>query len=321
MKILNIEPACYNEQARGLLEKLSEIDYEECRDPEQLKELLSQKEYDVLMLGLGIFIGSDILAQGQHLKWIVTPTTGLTHIDLASARKQGIEVVSLKGEYEFLENIHATAEHCWALLLSLVRYLPRAHQDVLDGYWRRTPFLGKELKGKTLGIIGCGRLGRKVASFGLTFGMNVCACEISEESKRKTASSVEFVSIDYLLEHSDVVSLHLPCDEQTKGFFKRELIRQMKPGSYFINTARGELVDEVALLEALRSGQILGAGLDVLDDDASWGEKVSNTNPLLEFAREGGNVLLTPHIGGYSQEPVEATRLFVTEKLLEKLND
>ena len=322
MNILNIEPICYNDEAKALLDELGKVNYQTVKSEKHLGDLLTEKSYDVLMVGLGVYISQKILKAAKDLKWIVTPTTGLTHIDLDAAKGAGIEVVSLKGETDFLETIHTTAEHCWGLLLSLVRFIPKAHSDIVEGgYWRRSQFLGRELSGKTLGIIGCGRLGRKVATYGLAFGMNVSAYEISDESKNKSPKGVQFISLDSLLANSDIVSLHIPCNKRTEGFFSRDCIEKMKEKSFFINTARGELVDENALYDAVEIGKISGVALDVLQDDSSWTDRIPEDNKWLSLVKKGKNILLTPHIGGYSQEPVEKTRFYVAKKLLKNIEN
>jgi D-3-phosphoglycerate dehydrogenase len=315
LRLLNVEPARYDDAARAVLAELGSVEYVECSDQHAFLGALGARPYDVVLVRLGLVVDARALESAPALKWIVTPTTGLDHIDVAAAEQRAVEIISLQGETAFLESIRSTAEHTWGLLLSLLRRIPAAHADVLAGHWRREPFLGEELNGKSLGIIGCGRLGRMVARYGLAFGMRVHAYDHDPANVRAAPAGTTPASLDELLATSDVVSLHLPLTAETRGFLSRKRIALMKSGAVLINTARGELVDEQALLDALRDERLSGAALDVLGGEAEWAARGGGSHPVIEFGRDHPTLLITPHIGGYGRQSITSTRMFVARKL------
>jgi D-3-phosphoglycerate dehydrogenase len=315
-RALHVEPARYDEDVRVLIEAVAAVDYVECSGQPELLAAIAAAPYDALFVRLGLAVDAAVLEAAPTLKWVVTPTTGLDHVDLGEAERRGVEVISLRGETAFLETISSTAEHTWALLLALCRRLPAAHGDVIHGHWRREPFLARELSGRTLGVVGCGRLGRMVAGFGLAFAMKVLVHDHNPENLARAPAGVEPVGLDQLLDTSDVVSLHLPLNESTRGFLSAERLARMRPGALLLNTARGELVDEAALLDALRSGRLAGAALDVLSGDSRWNGRVPDGHPLVAYARESAqyNLVLSPHVGGYGRTALSSTRRFVAQK-------
>lgn len=309
IRILNAEPDNYSARARALLEELGELHEESC-DRTRLLELIP--EFDVLVVRLGHRVDADLLARTTRLRAVVTATTGLNHIDLEAALRQGIEVLCLKRERAFLDSLTATAELTWALLLGLLRHLPAAHNHVMAGGWDRDQFRGRQLKDKILGIIGFGRLGTIVAEYGRAFRMRVLACDPFVTA---LPDSVERVELAEILEHSDVLSLHINLDETTRGLLGRDAFTQIKPGALLINTSRSELVDEAAMLEALEAGRLAGAGLDVLDGEAQKYPDWPRNNPVWRYAQSHDNLLLTPHVGGATLESMEETEVFMAKKL------
>jgi D-3-phosphoglycerate dehydrogenase len=232
----------------------------------------------------------------SRLKVIATPTTGLDHIDLAAAQSRGIAVLSLRDDKEFLSRITATAELAWGLLLSVVRRLPWAVQAAHSGDWARDRFRGHQLSGKTLGIIGYGRLGRIVAEYGKAFRMRVLATDVSEVVP---ADYVERMPLSELLPQADVISIHVHLTDQTRGMLGPPEFAQMKHGAVLINTSRGAIIDESALLSALQSGALLGAGLDVIEGE--WRTDLAQ-HPLIAYAASHQNLIISPHIGGVTFE-------------------
>ena len=309
MKILNIEPRDFSEKARAQLRQLGELTEIE-GGREDLLRLLP--EFDVLIVRLAHRIDREVIAAATRLKTIVTATTGLNHIDLKAAEEHNIEVLSLKGETSFLDNITATAELTWGLL-SLIRKIPQAHQHVLSGGWERDIFKGNELRNKTLGIVGYGRLGKMVAKYGEAFSMKIMAVDPYIKS---VPDWIQLVSLEQLLTQSDIVTLHVNLNEETRGFFGQKQFQYIKNNTIFINTSRGELVDEKALLEALESGKISGAGLDVLTGETSGNPEWLERHMLWNYAKNNNNVIFTPHIGGATKESMEETELFMVKKLV-----
>jgi len=293
------------------------VDYVECEGPIELRQALTTRPYEALFVRLGLAVDQEVMRHAPSLRWVVTPSTGTDHIDVTAARQRGIDVVSLQGATDILRQVKSTAELTWALLLALVRHLPRACNDVHEGNWRRRPFLGDELDGRTLGIVGCGRLGRIVAGYGLAFGMTVLVHDIAREQIDAAPAGVSGCSFQDLLSTADVVSLHLPLNDRTRGYLSRDRLACFKPDAVLINTARGELVDETAMLEALESGRLAGAAVDVIGDDSRWPERPATIHPLIEYSRTHSNLLVTPHIGGYGRLAIARTREFITNRFLQ----
>lgn len=317
LRILHLEKPCYSKSSLELLESVGEVDYREFSTQEELREHLVDHSYQVIITKLGFYLGSEELKNQDQLEYLLTPTTGLNHIDLDYADKAQIKVLSLKGESEFLARIQSTAEHTWALLLSLIRNLITAQKDVKQGAWNRIPHLAQELNTQTLGIIGLGRLGKILVKYAEAFSMRILCNDIDSN-----VFSEEFATyksdLNRLLEESDYVILQIDYRPENENLFDRNLFSKMKDGAFFINTSRGEIVDEAALLEALSSGKLAGAALDVLKGDSAW-ESESKDNDLLRYAREHDNLIITPHMGGYGRISIEMTRDFITKKFIKSI--
>lgn len=280
-----------------------------CADLDRAGLLDAAKDYDVLWVRLRVKIDEEIMGSAPNLRAIVTNTTGLTHIDLEAADRQNIQVVSLKGETEFLREIRATAEHTIGLTLALLRRIPSAHDSVIGGTWNRYLFQGSELYQKTVGIIGYGRLGSIAASYFHAMGANVLVCDCKEV---ETQDEVALVDLPTLLRESEVISLHVNYVAENHHMLGPSQIAQIKSGAVLINTSRGELIDESALLDALRREQLSGAALDVLEHE--HGIDLSS-HSLVQYASDNDNLILTPHIGGYTRESLSKTELFLAKKL------
>jgi D-3-phosphoglycerate dehydrogenase len=308
IKILNVEPSNYSPEARRLLLSIGEL-HEACLTHEELLKCL--KDFDVLIVRLGIQVDRDLISSSQRLKAIVTATTGLDHIDTDAASKQGVAVLSLKGETEFLRNIHATAEHTWALLLALARNIPAAADSVIKGKWDRDRFTGRELFGKVLGIVGYGRIGQRVGVYGQAFGMHTIAYDPGKVDFSPQVDKC--VSLKDLLHKADIISLHVPLNENTKALLSYDEFEMIKKGALLINTSRGRVVDEDALLRALKTGRLGGAALDVVEGEPNFPNE--NTRLLVEYAKTHGNLIITPHIGGATFESMAKTEIFMANKL------
>lgn len=253
-------------------------------------------EVEICFAPLGYRFDDEKIKRCPRLTAIVTNTTGVPHVDLKAAAARDIAVLSLKDEQAFLRTVTATAEHTWGLMLALMRCTPWAHQAVLNGGWDRRPFGAPAMLSRLgLGVVGYGRLGRMVARFGRAFGMQVRFYDYHEDSSDDTAQRAD--TLTDLVAWADVVSLHVPANESTYKLISRDLMAHFKAGSWLINTARGEVLDEQALLEALESRRLAGAALDVLDGEFAPDFQASQ-HPLVEYARHHDNLLLTPHIGG-----------------------
>ncbi|MEJ2305443.1 MAG: NAD(P)-dependent oxidoreductase [Anaerolineales bacterium] len=312
MRILLAEKSSFS--ARGV-QALSALAPTDALDLGQDELRAAIKDYDILVVRLGLHVDKSVLVAGEHIQVVGTPTTGLDHIDLKAAQKRNVTVLSLKGERAFLDEIYATAEHTFALLLSLIRRIPFAFQAVKDYTWRRDLYRGTELYGKVLGIVGFGRLGRMVYKYGLAFGMKVLVYDLYQRTLPDGVKAC--ASLEDLLVSSDVISLHVPLNADTEGMFSDEQFALIRPGSVLINTSRGAIIDEAALLRALQSKSLAGAALDVLCDEHHLDR--DNANPLIEYARDHANLIITPHIGGATQESVEKADLFLANKIADFL--
>lgn len=277
--------------------------------------LAAVRDVDALWVRLRHTIDAEVMDRAPRLRLIATPTTGLNHIDLDGAARRGIRVISLRGETAFLDHIHATAEHTLALILALLRHVPAATRHVTEGGWNRDLFRGGELHGKTAGVVGYGRIGRMVAASLQALGMKVLAADpvVNSAAPDGAGSNIELVLLATLFERADLVTLHVAFDEKNRAFFGASEFAAMKPGAWFINTSRGELVDEAALLQSLVNGRIAGAALDVLSAENSGG---MSAHPLVQYARAHENLLITPHVGGCTSESMQATEEFLAEKVV-----
>jgi D-3-phosphoglycerate dehydrogenase / 2-oxoglutarate reductase len=253
-------------------------------------------EFDAYLAALQVQADRATLERAKRLRVIATPSTGLDHLDVEAMRDRGIELISLKFDTAFLDQITATAEMAWCLLLTVVRRLPWAFEAARRGDWARDRFRGHQLSGKTLGILGYGRLGRIVAQYGLGFRMRVLACDVRPV---ELAAGVERVELDRLLAESDVLSIHIHLTEENRGFIGAAAFERMKRGAVLINTSRGAIVDEAALLAALEDGRLLGAGLDVIEGE--WRTDLQQ-HPLIGYANAHQNLVISPHLGGVTYE-------------------
>lgn len=308
IRILNAEPEAYSAEARTILEQLGEV-VEATPGRAELLALLPN--YDVLIVRLKQRIDREAIDRGARLQAIVTATTGLDHIDVDYAARRGVQVLSLRGEHEFLRGVSATSEHTWALLLALVRRIPQAAASVRGGEWNRNLFRGRELKGQRLGVVGLGRIGRKVTGYGLAFGMEVAA--YNPDATEWMEGVKRAATLADLLRHSDVLSLHAPLDAESRGMIGERELALLPPGAVLINTARGALVNEAALLRALESGHLAGAALDVIEHEHAPVERQQSA--LLAYAATHDNLLITPHIGGATCESMSKTEVFMARKL------
>ncbi len=307
VRILNAEPQGYSPAAREILDTLGEVT-EKPLDRAGLLDTVAGCE--VLITRFGHRMDKELFAAAPRLRVLVSATTGLDHIDLEAAADCGVEVLSLDGETEFLEGLSATAELTWGLLLAVSRHIPQAADSVKEGIWDRDAFKGNELRGKRLGILGMGRLGRMVAEYGRAFGMAVAAYD-PYASDWPTGVELHSAAED-LMEDAQVLSIHVPLNDETRGLMDKDMLSRLPEGAVLINTSRGAVVAEAALLSALGSGHLAGAGLDVVAEELCGGP----SQALLAYARDHGNLIITPHMGGATVESMEKAEVFIAHKLV-----
>jgi D-3-phosphoglycerate dehydrogenase len=256
--------------------------------PDQLgmEEIKAQlPKYDAMVVRSRTRVTAEVLENAVRLKVIGRAGTGVDNIDIQSASARGILVMNTPGA-----NAMAAAEHTLALMLSLARHVPQATQSMREGLWEKKRFVGIELYQQTLGIIGLGRVGSIVADRALAMRMKVLAHDPYMTPEAAAALSVEWVSLDELFARSHFITLHMPLTQETEHIINRSTLAKMQPGTCIVNCARGGLIDEEALYEALKSGHIAGAALDVFSSEPPA------ENPLLSL----DNVIFTPHLGASS---------------------
>jgi D-3-phosphoglycerate dehydrogenase / 2-oxoglutarate reductase len=310
LKTLVAESRGFSTEAAELLRQVGDLVLADLNRADLLQAVW---EADVLWVRLRHRIDTEVLAAAPNLRIVVTPTTGLNHIDAGEAHRRSIRVLSLRGEVDFLREVRATAEHTLALVLALLRRIPAAATHVRGGGWDRDLFRGHELSDKAAGVVGYGRLGRLVAHSLKALGARVLVAD--PHVKRETVESgLVLLSLDELLRKADIVTLHVAYSSTTHGFFGQREFSLMKEGSWFVNTSRGELVDEIALLAALRSGRLAGAALDVITDEHSG---QLSEHPLIRYARDHDTLIITPHIGGCTVESMAKTEVFMAKRLVE----
>jgi len=253
-------------------------------------------------------VDPELLEHAPVLKLIARVTTGISGVDIEAATRRGILVMNTPGVSAI-----AAGEHTLALMLALSRRLTTAHNSLRDGYWLldRRRQAGTQLYGKTLGLIGFGRVGQIVAQRSLSFGMTVLAYDPYVSEEKVVDPRVQLVSLKELYTRSDFVSLHVPATRETRGMIEEVAFQQMKSGVRIINTAHGSLISEMALMNALQSGQVAGAALDVYNEEPPY------SSPLIGQS----NVIHTPHIGDNTAEAAQDLSLRVVEQVLDALHD
>ena len=284
----------------GLARLREEADVLELDPPQAIENV------DAMIVRGSTRVDRALLGQGQpRLKVITRAGVGVDNIDLSAARHHGIIVINTPDAVTT-----AVTELTFAFLLALARPLIAADRSVRRGEWRKQELLGFQLEGKTLGLIGLGRIGTAVAKRATAFGMQVLGLDPMHDASRLSETEVQLVPMEDLLNRSDFISLHLPLTDQTRGMINFSLISKMRSGVYLINTARGELVEEAALLEALDSGQLAGAALDVYPE-----EPPHSTSHL-----NRPNLILSPHIGAQTREAQLQASLDAADETLAALH-
>ena len=305
-------------QPENIVRLEQEFDIRVLRDPSELSGPL-MRDVEVMFAPLGYRLDATVIDACPRLRVIASNTTGHPHIDVAYARSRGIYVACLKFAPEFLKLITPTAELTWGLMIALTRNIVPAHRSALGGQWNRRPFGAPSmLSSMSLGIIGHGRLGSMVARYARAFGMKATYYDPFVESSHEGAERCD--TLEELVECSDVVTIHVPHEKDTEQLVNRKVLQHFRRRSYLINTARGEVLDWSAMLEALESGHLAGAACDVFEGEFDPGFSAAySVHPVLEYARTHDNLLLTPHIGGSTIDAWRLTESHTIEMALKHL--
>jgi D-3-phosphoglycerate dehydrogenase len=277
----------------------NEVDVRIGMSPAELRQALVGAH--ALIVRSATSVDADALAAGSDLVVVGRAGIGVDNVDVATATRRGVMVVNAPQS-----NILSAAEHTMALLLAQARNLPQAHAALIAGKWERSRWEGVELHGKTLGIVGLGRVGALVAQRAHSFGMRLCAYDPYVSSERARQMGVTMTSLEELMARADFVTVHLPKTPETLGLIGKDLLAGAKPGLRIINTARGGIVDEDALAEAVRSGRIAGAGIDV------FATEPCTSSPLFEL----DTVVVTPHLAASTREAQDKAGLTIAEQVL-----
>jgi D-3-phosphoglycerate dehydrogenase len=255
--------------------------------PDRPKLLEAVADADALLVRSATTVDAEVIAAAPKLKIVARAGVGLDNVDVDAATARGVLVVNAP-----TSNIHSAAEHALALLLSAARQVPAADATLREHTWKRSSFSGTEIFGKTVGVVGLGRIGQLVAARLAAFGTHILAYDPYVSSARAAQIGIELVSLDELLSRADFISVHLPKTKETAGLLGKENLAKTKPGVIIVNAARGGLIDEQALADAITSGHVRGAGLDVFSTEPC------TDSPLFELPQ----VVVTPHLGASTAE-------------------
>ena len=250
----------------------------------------------VIDASMAVRLDGELISAAPSLRVISCATTGSDHIDRHATRDRGIAVLTLREDQDLLRGLTPAAELTWGLVLALARRLAPALRAAGRGEWKREDFPGVMLRGKCLGLVGCGRIGQWMARYASAFGMEVIGYDPHLEQWPEEITSV---SLETVASQADFVSLHVHLTDSTKGMIDAAFIKAMKPDAFVVNTSRSGIWDEAALLAALHEGRLAGAAADVVS-----GEPEVDGHPLIQYAASHDNLLITPHIGGFSPEAV-----------------
>lgn len=267
-------------------------------------------QYDGIIIRSRIPLDKNFLENAPNLKFIARVGAGMENIDLETAKNLGISLInSPEG------NRDSVAEHVVAMLLILMNRLFIASEEVKNGVWKREENRGDELLGKTFGIIGYGNMGKATAKRLSGFGVEVIFYDILPDLEDEFAKQV---SLEELQERADILSLHIPLDSSTKYLVDENFISKMKKNFYLVNTARGKNVKTSALVDALKSGKVKAAALDVLEYEKSSFENLETNNEDLQFLLDSEQVIVTPHIAGWTHQSKEKLAQFIVDKIVQQ---
>jgi phosphoglycerate dehydrogenase-like enzyme len=299
-KILVITPVRHIKGVPETLEATGEVTYLDDPSVEEVVSVIGG--YDAIFTNPNkskVYIGKDILDAAKELKVICTASTGTNHIDKPYAAKLNLPILALTEEREVINRISSTAELAFALTLAGLRHVVKGHKSVMNGRWDYTKFIGRQMNCLTIGVIGYGRLGSMYSRYCKAFDSRVL---VYDPYKKVTEDKIEQVDkLEYLLQESDVIAIHVHVTEETLGMINKECFDHMKGDVLLVNTARGDMVNEIDLVQFLKDNSQARMATDVLADEV----RNRLESPLLKFSMDSDQVIITPHIGGMSREAQE----------------
>jgi D-3-phosphoglycerate dehydrogenase len=298
-------PDNIHQKAVDLLESTENITYDAPGKLSQDELIAQVPDAHALIIRSGVKITPQVLSAAPNLKAIARAGVGVDNIDLAACTKHGVIVMNTPGG-----NTVSTAEHTFDLMLALARHLPQGHVSLREGRWERKQYVGIELRGKTLGLVGLGQVGQAVATRAIAFEMTVMAYDPYVPDSVFNNIGVQKVELDELYARSDFISLHAPLMDDTRGMIDKTAINKMKDGVRLINAARGGLINDDDLATALKSGKVAGAALDVYDV-----EPPSDDHPLIGLP----NTITTPHLAASTIDAQINVAVQAAEQVLDVL--
>lgn len=281
-----------------------EVDVAPTRNGDELAAVIG--DYHAIIVRSATMLTSEIIEKATKMRVIGRAGTGVDNINIEAANRKGIIVMNVPGG-----NTRSTAEHSFSMLLALSRQIPQACQSMKEGRWEKNAFKGVELEGKTIGIIGVGRIGREVGRYAQAFGMTVLACDPLISNESLAEMGFEPVDVDTMMSRADYITVHTPVNSETRHMINGERLARAKKGLRIINCARGGIVDEAALLEALNSGKVAGAALDVFETEP----------PTNRELIQHPNVICTPHLGASTAEAQVNVATVMAEQVRDALLD
>jgi D-3-phosphoglycerate dehydrogenase len=290
------------EEGVEVLRREADVDVRTGLKPEELAAIIG--DYDALVVRSATRAPAEIIEAGGKLQVIGRAGIGVDNIDLEAATKRGILVVNAPAG-----NVRSAAEHTVALLMSLARHVPQACAKLRAGDWAKKAYVGTELHGKTLGLVGLGRVGEQVTRMVKGFEIRLVAYDPFVSAERAELLGVELISLEELLKRSDFITVHVPMTPSTKGIIGKKELKLVKPSVRFVNTARGGIIDEEALYRAIEEGRVAGAAFDVFT------EEPATENILLQSEK----VIVTPHLGASTEEAQTSVAVDVAEQVLDVL--
>lgn len=297
--ILVITPVRHIAGVSEILESVGEVIYLDHPTPDEVKRHLPGcRALFTNPNKSNVFLGAEVLEAGSELQVICTASTGTNHIDKAEAARRGLKILSLTEERAFINRISSTAEHAFALMMAALRHVPDSFESVKRGEWDYTRFIGRQVDHLTIGVVGYGRLGGMFSRYCRAFGARVL---VVDPFKRVEEPGIEPVELPQLLAESEVISLHVHANETTQNMVNADWFAQMRPDVLLVNTARGDVVDEVALMAFLDANPAARLATDVLADEV----RNKAINPLIARAIQDDRILITPHVGGMTREGQE----------------
>jgi len=289
-----------SEKGLSVLKNVAHVDIKTGLKPDEIKSIIH--DYDALMVRSQTTVTADIIEAGKKLQVIARAGVGIDNIDVEAATRCGIVVINAP-----TGNTVSTAEHTIAMILALARNIPQANASLKSGEWRRNDFMGTELRGKTLGILGLGNVGSEVARMAQSFEMKIVGIDPLVSTEYAIKLQVEMVDLKRLLKESDFITLHLPLNDQTRNIIGAEELALVKPNLRIINCARGGLIDEEELVKAIREKRVAGAAIDVFENEPV-------TESIL-FGEE--HIIVTPHLGASTSEAQVFAARAVAEQIVE----